>query len=245
MQNYIFKSLIFCRTVSNAKDRLYNCVLSSLKDGGVGFTPIQVESTGHIIVKTLTNALWYIDPHIEKFQSRGIKVLPTMFQNCRGFNDWKAHKKKGTSGMLLIYRSMYIHDYIFLWPIRILGGRVLQVTGQLFKYHSTIDHQTLANYLLVRYEFESRFEIYKKRFTLLYVIRFVRCFPKVGGFLRALWFPLPIKLTTLYNPGVLKEWLPTNQPMAHQTFRYEIGRFGTVKHLTCLTSLFCLNFCTK
>ncbi|CAG2219397.1 PIP5K [Mytilus edulis] len=89
-----YSSLPKERKVSNAKDSLYNTVLQCLKEGEVGFTPIQVNTTGQSIVKTLSNALWYIDPHMLKFQNRGIKILPAFFKNCHGFNNWKVHKKK-------------------------------------------------------------------------------------------------------------------------------------------------------
>ena len=62
-------------------------------ENGVGFTPIQVESTRAAIVRILPNALWFIDPHHEKLRSRGV-VIPEMFSLFIGYNDWKAQKKK-------------------------------------------------------------------------------------------------------------------------------------------------------
>ena len=51
----------------------------------------------------------------------------------------------------------------------------------------------ITSYAISRYEFESRLgEVYVIQH---YVIKFVRGLKRVGGFLRVLLFPSPIKLT--------------------------------------------------
>ncbi|XP_062607328.1 uncharacterized protein LOC134269121 [Saccostrea cucullata] len=72
---------------------VYNIVLNLLKQKGVGFTSVQVGSTGVYITKTLTNVLWYLDPHIEKFNAKCIHFGDDI-NKFRGYNDWRHQKKK-------------------------------------------------------------------------------------------------------------------------------------------------------
>nr|XP_022308033.1 uncharacterized protein LOC111114036 [Crassostrea virginica] len=81
------------RKENNAKDKMYNAVLNLLKKKGVGFTSMQVESSGVYITKTLTDVLWYLDPHIDKFNARCI-YLGDDFIEFRGYNDWRHQKRK-------------------------------------------------------------------------------------------------------------------------------------------------------
>jgi hypothetical protein len=67
--------------------------LEVLKKSDVAFTRVQLDTVGKSVVQTLTNALWYIDPHVQKLFSRGIQ-LPALFAEFQGFNDWKAKKQK-------------------------------------------------------------------------------------------------------------------------------------------------------
>lgn len=93
---YIYDSILvyFCfRNELNSKDKLYNNILLKLKNKAVGFTPVQVNTIGVTIVKTLTNALWYIDPHHMKFENRGI-IIPEFFSQFKDYNDWRVQKKK-------------------------------------------------------------------------------------------------------------------------------------------------------
>jgi hypothetical protein len=64
-----------------------------LQSKDVLFKAIQVETVGLNVVKTLTNVLWYIDPHHHKFHDRGIK-LPKTFSSFEGYNNWHVQKKK-------------------------------------------------------------------------------------------------------------------------------------------------------
>lgn len=63
-----------------------------MKDDNVGFRPFQVDSVGNQVLSTLANAMWFIDPHIPKLESRGISL--GAFGKFQGFNDPKAQKHK-------------------------------------------------------------------------------------------------------------------------------------------------------
>ncbi|KAK6189772.1 hypothetical protein SNE40_001768 [Patella caerulea] len=78
---------------NNAKRRLFNKVIEVFREKDIGFTRVQVKTVGVTVVQTITNVLWFIDPHLEKFCSRGIGISG-MFAGLNGFNDHKAQKKK-------------------------------------------------------------------------------------------------------------------------------------------------------
>ena len=75
-----------------ATERLHNQVLIYMKSVGTGFTHDMVESVGHSVVRTLKDALWYIDTAHQQFEDRGIH-LPESFQWFQGFNDYKKNRK--------------------------------------------------------------------------------------------------------------------------------------------------------
>jgi hypothetical protein len=45
------------------------------------------------VVSTLTEGLWYLDPFLDRFKSRGIHI-PDPLKPLTGYRDWKAQKKK-------------------------------------------------------------------------------------------------------------------------------------------------------
>lgn len=67
---------------------------------------IQVESTGVYITKMLTNVLWYLDPHIEKFNAKCI-YLGDDINDFKGYNDWRHQKRKEPK-----VRKSYYKDFI-------------------------------------------------------------------------------------------------------------------------------------
>lgn len=88
-----FKHAFNFRKPVNAKDRLYNDVRKVMIDQKAGFTPMQVNSVGRNILTTLSNTLWYINPHLDKLGTRGI-ICPEIFSHLQGYHDWKTQKKK-------------------------------------------------------------------------------------------------------------------------------------------------------
>lgn len=72
---------------------MFHDFLDLLKEKGIGFTKIQIQTVGQTVVKSIVNALWYIDPHLGKFRSRGVEI-PAFFARLKNYNDWKQKKKK-------------------------------------------------------------------------------------------------------------------------------------------------------
>lgn len=72
---------------------MFNRFLDVLKENDIGFTKVQVPTVGQTVVKTIVNALWYIDPHLGKFRSRGVEISK-YFEEFQNYNDWKQNKKK-------------------------------------------------------------------------------------------------------------------------------------------------------
>ena len=84
---------MFCREVNTAKDKLHNDVIETLKKNKVGFLPSQRVIEGGNFVSVLTNALWYLDPQLEKLAQRHIH-LPELYSKLKGYRDMrKAHQK--------------------------------------------------------------------------------------------------------------------------------------------------------
>ena len=50
-------------------------------------------SIDEMFVQKLTKALWYLDPHHSKFESRHIHI-PDVFKKFSGYNDYKHKKEK-------------------------------------------------------------------------------------------------------------------------------------------------------
>ena len=81
------------REEHNDKDRLYNNTISLLREKNYGFTSQQVDSLGQTIVSTITHNLWYLDPFIDRLESRSIAV-PKLFKGLTGYRQLKKQKKK-------------------------------------------------------------------------------------------------------------------------------------------------------
>lgn len=80
---------------------MFNAFLDLLKEKGIGFTKIQIPTVGQTVVKSIVNALWYIDPHLGKFRSRRVEI-PECFARFKNYNDWKQKKKKRANGKFLL-----------------------------------------------------------------------------------------------------------------------------------------------
>lgn len=81
------------RNESTSKDRLANAVIGTLKENKIGFTSQQIDTIGRDVVNTLTNTMWYLDPHLDKLKDRSISI-PAMFRQLTGFRDFKKQHKK-------------------------------------------------------------------------------------------------------------------------------------------------------
>ena len=55
--------------------KVRNLVIDLLEEVKAGWAPDCVETIGEKFVRQLSNTLWYLDPHHEKFSSRSIHLL--------------------------------------------------------------------------------------------------------------------------------------------------------------------------
>ena len=73
--------------------KVRNLVIDMLEEVKAGWAPDSVDTIGENFVRQLSNTLWYLDPHHEKFLSRSIH-LPSELDKFQGFNDWRRKKIK-------------------------------------------------------------------------------------------------------------------------------------------------------
>ena len=86
-------ALFACREVKTDKDKLFNAVISVMKKANVGFLPQQKNTQGVHFVTVLTEAIWFLDPQTEKFNSRSIH-FPELINCLWGCRDLKKQHKK-------------------------------------------------------------------------------------------------------------------------------------------------------
>ena len=87
--------------------RMYNALLGKLEGLNVGFRSDQVDTLGKRVIDTICNALWYLDPHHQKFRDRGIQLLGDTFSTLCDYVDYKAsHKRRPMVclSMTLLYK---------------------------------------------------------------------------------------------------------------------------------------------
>ena len=75
-----------------ADQQLYNDVIECLNSMEVGWTAHNMPR-GQLLMKTLSNALWYSDSHHDTLRERGINI-PEPFDKFHGYNDFKRKKEK-------------------------------------------------------------------------------------------------------------------------------------------------------
>ena len=95
---------------------MYNALLETLKENKVGFLPMQVNVLGTKVVTTITDVLWYLDGHHEKFERRSYPI-PELFQKFSGFRDYKkAKRKKPMVGIrnLIFLKSVTINFFYYI-----------------------------------------------------------------------------------------------------------------------------------
>ena len=76
-----------------ADQRMFNDIIDFLASWNIGWSPDTVETVGKKCVKVLCGALWYLDPHHNRFRDRSL-ALPARFEKFQGYNDWKKKKEK-------------------------------------------------------------------------------------------------------------------------------------------------------
>ena len=89
----------------NKKDELHNAVIQFLEKDSLTWTSSEVDcDLASTTVKTLTDVLWYVDGHQNKFSERSCN-LPSLFGEFAGYNkpEMAKHRKRSSmtlSGML-------------------------------------------------------------------------------------------------------------------------------------------------
>ena len=76
----------------NKKQIVFNKVCDVISQQKLGWNPSGVGSTGKKCVQVLTDAIWYVDPHVPKLRDRGFRV-PEIFY-FTGYNNPETHKHK-------------------------------------------------------------------------------------------------------------------------------------------------------
>lgn len=76
-----------------ADQSLYNDVLDLLASWNVGWGPDSVQTVGERCVKTISSALWYLDPHHTQFKDRSCEISG-VFAKFQDYNNWKRKKEK-------------------------------------------------------------------------------------------------------------------------------------------------------
>lgn len=81
----------------HSKDRLYNALLQTMRQMGVGFKVNQIEKDGigYEVVDALWGALWYLDPYWSKLERRSIRI-PRPFSELQNYRDFKSQHRKET-----------------------------------------------------------------------------------------------------------------------------------------------------
>ena len=76
-----------------ADQRMRNDVIDLFASWNVGWSPDTVQTLGERCIKVIVSALWYLDPHHDRFRSRSL-IIPPCFMRFTGYNDWKRKKEK-------------------------------------------------------------------------------------------------------------------------------------------------------
>ena len=79
----------------NQKDKRFNDLIDLLEAKQLFYSPAEAESSGHSLVKVLTDLLWHIDGHHATFSDQSC-VIPSIFANFSGYNvpERSKHRKR-------------------------------------------------------------------------------------------------------------------------------------------------------
>src|ERR1044072_5860513 len=80
------------RPEHNNWDRLYNEIIELFEDWKVGWTGGSHDTIGKNFVNRLTNALWYIDPHLSTLHARSYH-LPVFFTQLKTYKNGQTYNK--------------------------------------------------------------------------------------------------------------------------------------------------------
>ena len=80
--------------IGRGDHRLHDDIIDFLKKRGLGFSPGVENSTGKQVVKALSDALFYIQPHVKTFNGRISEFILSYFSSLldQVYNDPRVHK---------------------------------------------------------------------------------------------------------------------------------------------------------
>ena len=73
--------------------KLLNDVIAVLENKNIAWSPQSGSSIGESSVNQLTSVLWYLDPHHDTLQERGLRIHKEL-SHLSGYNDWQRKKIK-------------------------------------------------------------------------------------------------------------------------------------------------------
>lgn len=85
------------------QDKVFDRLIDVFSKEDLKFPNSCVNTTGKNIISSLSNVLYYLDPHHGKFLARGLKI-PPRFAEFQGYNQWQSHKHKEP--------KVFMHAYI-------------------------------------------------------------------------------------------------------------------------------------
>ena len=132
------------RKQTNNKQTVFNKILVILDRAQLGFTPECIDN-GRNFIQTLTNCLWYIDPHLEKIRDRALDI-PALFDHLMGYNVPENHKHKRhdiDNAVLLAYATdldRYLEQPWLNGPMwLVIKTAVVNLSETLHKYHNYLE----------------------------------------------------------------------------------------------------------
>ena len=79
------------KNARNAKECLFNDLISLLQSLNVNFTSMSVETLGKNVVQTLCDSLWYFTSHYKCFFDHSCPI-PDLMSTCKDLNDYQSQK---------------------------------------------------------------------------------------------------------------------------------------------------------
>ena len=102
----------------------------------VGWRRDSVASVGESLTQKLTRALWYIDPHHDKFVARGIQ-LPPHLGTLEGYSDYKQKKERVpqlSAVQLNKLSALLMQPWFTIKRFELLRQKVEDLVGTMHKY---------------------------------------------------------------------------------------------------------------
>ena len=87
------------KNTRNAKERLFNYLISLLQSLNVNFTPMSVETLGKDLVQTHCDSLWHFTLHFKYFSDCGCRI-PDLLSTFKDLNDYQLQKKLGLNYLM-------------------------------------------------------------------------------------------------------------------------------------------------